>query len=188
MMAEQDFFLTLLSTKRAHSAEYDNVASKFTNVLDKSISIQNYNVTLCEIIVPTQIYNINMSSNSFYVGYKNVYTNAPKNEEDEFLIRVEMKPYATIGSVLDLKKLINKSFREQWGKPALGLINSVREKSAKISSANSWKLLVESDTSDFFDSAAIDFITLFGKAHSSKDINFTAEPVVKFENQLGESY
>lgn len=75
MMDDESFYLTLLSSKRVYSVQIDNVASNITNLLDRPMSIQNLNVSLCELIVSSQVYNLN--EREFYVGYNNSHENAP---------------------------------------------------------------------------------------------------------------
>lgn len=188
-MAEKSFFVTLLSSKKHHLSEFNNSASKFTNVLDKILYIQNCNVSLYELIVSTQVYNLNFSSNSFYVGYKNVHKNAENKAET--LLHVQLKPRQSIGSVVDLKKLVNESFRDVFGKHALNIINSDRKPGFEISSTKTWKLLNETNA-DYslaalsIDSTALNTISTFAKADAKNIKNFKAEPIVIFENKLGE--
>lgn len=190
-MAEKSFFVTLLSSKKHHLSEFNNSASKFTNVLDKILYIQNCNVSLYELIVSTQVYNLNSSSNSFYVGYKNVHKNAENKAET--LLSVQLKPRKTVGSVVDLKKLVNESFRDVFGKHALNIINSDRGSSSIISSTRTWKLLNET-SADYslaalsIDSSALNTITTFANADAKNIKNFKAEPIVIFENKLGEHF
>lgn len=190
MMADESFFITLLSSKKTQSLEVDNSASKFTNVLDKSININNFRVSICELFISSQLFNLNSSSSIFYVGYKNVHEKA--SNKVEILTRVQLNSEKSIGSVLELKKLINSSFRNSWGKMALKIINSSREKADALSSTSSWKLLNESYSMEKpnteFDSSASSLIETFAIADSNKETNFKPKAIVKFENQLGKYF
>lgn len=99
MMADESFFITLLSSKKTQSVEVGNSASKFTNVLDKSINIKNFRVSICELFVSSQLFNLNSSSNVFYVGYKNVHEMG--SNRGEILTRVQLNSEKSIGSVLE---------------------------------------------------------------------------------------